>query len=46
MERYGTDIVMQEEMPRLNWPQMGRFMYTAKLRTLEETEAFIRFVQD
>ena len=46
MERYGADIVMQEEMPRLNWPQMGRFMYTAKLRTLEETEAFIRFVQD
>ena len=46
MERYGADIVMQEEMPRLNWPQMGRYMYTAKFRTLEETEAFIRFVQD
>jgi len=24
---------------------MGRYMYTAKLRTFEEVEAFIRFVQ-
>ena len=45
MERYGRDMVMQEEMPPMNWPQMGRYMYTAKLRSFEETEAFIRFVQ-
>ena len=45
MERYGGDMVMQEEMPPMNWPQMGRYMYTAKLRTFEETEAFVRFVQ-
>ena len=45
MARYGADMVMQEEMPPMNWPQMGRYMYTAKLPTFEETEAFIRFVQ-
>ena len=45
MERYGANMVMQEEMPPMNWPQMGRYMYTAKLGTFEETEDFIRFVQ-
>jgi hypothetical protein len=45
MERYGAAIVMQEEMPPVNWPQMGRFMYTARLKTIEETEEFIKFVQ-
>ena len=45
MARYGADMVMQEEMPEMNWPQMGRYMYTVRLKTLEETEAFIRFVQ-
>ena len=42
---YGADMVMQEEMPPMNWPQMGRYMYTAKLKTFEDAEAFIRFVQ-
>ena len=45
MDRYGAAMVMQEEMPRMNWPQMGRYMYTAKLRTFEEAEEFIHFVQ-
>ena len=45
MARYGADMVMQEEMPPMNWPQMGRYMYTARLRTKKEAEAFIRFVQ-
>ena len=45
MERYGSAIVMQEEMPPVNWPQMGRFMYTAKLKTMKEVHDFIRFVQ-
>ena len=45
MARYGVNMVMQEEMPPMNWPQMGRYMYTAKLRTLEETFAFIDWVQ-
>ncbi len=45
MERYGASIVMQEEMPAVNWPQMGRYMYTARLKTLAETRRFIAFVQ-
>ncbi len=45
MEKYGAAIVMQEEMPPVNWPQMGRFMYTARLRTLREVRDFIAFVQ-
>ena len=45
MERYGQDMVMQEEMPPVNWATMGRYMYTARLKTYEETMAFIAFVQ-
>ena len=45
MARYGENMVMQEEMPQMNWPQMGRYMYTAKLKTFEEAEAFINWVQ-
>ena len=45
MALYGGSIVMQEEMPPVNWPQMGRFMYTARLRTLPEVKRFISFVQ-
>ncbi len=45
MALYGGDLVMQEEMPPMNWPQMGRYMYTARFKSFEEAEAFIRFVQ-
>ena len=45
MARYGADMMMQEEMPPMNWPQMGRYMYTARLRTYEEAMAFIDWVQ-
>lgn len=45
MEQYGKFMMMQEEMPPMNWPQMGRYMYTAKLKTFEEAQAFIQFVQ-
>jgi len=45
MDRYGAYMMMQEEMPEMNWPQMGRYMYTARLKTFEETEEFVRFVQ-
>ena len=45
MARYGANMVMQEEMPPMNWPQMGRYMYTARLKTYEDAEGFIRFVQ-
>jgi hypothetical protein len=46
MERYGADIVMQEEMPPMMRPQMGNYMYTARLRTEEDAKAFIHFVQE
>ena len=45
MARYGDCMKMQEEMPPMNWPQMGRYMYTARLETFEEAQAFIAFVQ-
>ena len=45
MARYGGCMKMQEEMPPMNWPQMGRYMYTARLGTYEEAMAFIAFVQ-
>ena len=44
MANYGDRMMMQEEMPPMNWPQMGRYMYTVRLRTFEETQEFIRFV--
>ena len=44
MRVYGDRMVMQEEMPPMNWPQMGRYMYTCRLRNLEETEAFLDYV--
>ena len=45
MEKYNSRMMMQEEMPPMNWPQMGRYMYTARLETFEEAQEFIRFVQ-
>ena len=46
MAKYGPAMVMQEEMPPVNWPQMGRVMYTVKLKTLKEVNGFISFVHD
>lgn len=46
MGKYGQMIVMQEEMPQMNWPQMGRYMYTAKLPSLEAVVEFAKFVQE
>lgn len=45
MEKYGSFIVMQEDMPPMSWPQMGRTMYTAKFETEEEVKEFVGFVQ-
>lgn len=45
MECYGAQMVMQEEMPQMNWPQMGRFMYMARFKTLEEVQAYIDYLQ-
>ena len=45
MAAYGDRMMMQEEMPPMNWPQMGRYMYTARLKTFGEVQDFISFVQ-
>ena len=45
MDKYGDRMMMQEEMPPMNWPQMGRYMYTARLKTYVEAQEFIRYVQ-
>ena len=44
MSRYGAEIVMQEEMPKINWPSMGRYMYTARLKTIDDVRAYVRYV--
>ena len=44
MERYGGDIVLQEEMPPIDWPAMGRYVYMARFKEKEEMERFFDFV--
>ena len=44
MERYGSDIVMQEEMPPIDWPSMGRYVYMARFKEKEEMERYFAFV--
>ena len=44
MERYGGDIVMQEEMPPIDWPSMGRYVFMAKFRNKEEMDRYFSFV--
>ena len=44
LARYGNALVMCERMPELMVRTMGNQMYTAKFDTLEEVEAFTRFV--
>ena len=44
MERYGDDIVMQEEMPPIDWPSMGRYVYIARFKKKEEMEKYFEFV--
>lgn len=46
LARYGGEIVMCERMPEMMIPQMGNQMYTAKVANLEETQEFIKFVQE
>ena len=44
MERYGSSIVMQEEMPPIDWPSMGRYVYMAKFKEIGEMEEYFKFV--
>ena len=44
MARYGEDIVLQEEMPPIDWPSMGRYVYIARFRTKEDMDRYCDFV--
>ena len=44
MDRYGNDIVLQEEMPPIDWPSMGRYVYMARFKEKEEMDQFFSFV--
>ena len=44
MDLYKDSIVMQEEMPPIDWPSMGRYVYMAKFTEKEEMNAYFSFV--
>ncbi len=44
MECYGDQIVLWEEMPPIDWPQMGRYVYMARFKTYEEVQEYFEFV--
>ena len=44
MERYQNHIVLQEEMPPIDWPSMGRYVYVAKFTGWEEMDQFFDHV--
>ena len=44
MEEYGSAIVMQEEMPPIDWPSMGRYVYMARFREKAEMDKYFAFV--
>ena len=41
---FGEDIVMQHEMPPIDWPSMGRFVYLARFREKAQMEQFFDYV--
>ncbi len=44
MERYGADIVIQEEMPPIDWPSMGRYVYMARFKEKADMDRYFAFV--
>lgn len=44
MECYGSDIVMQKEMPAIDWPSMGRYVYMARFKEMAEMDRYFAFV--
>lgn len=44
MERYRGAIVIREEMPPVDWPSMGRYVFIARLKTKEEMEQYFAYV--
>ena len=44
MDKYKSDIVLQEEMPPIDWPSMGRYVYMARFKAKDEMDRYFRFV--
>ena len=44
MEKYGNEIVIDEEMPPIDWPSMGKYVYIAKFKEKEEMDQYFAFV--
>ena len=44
MERYGSEIVMQKEMPPIDWPSMGRYVYMARFKEKKEMDKYFACV--
>jgi len=44
LEKYGDAIVMNEEMPPIDWPSMGRYVYMARFKTKDEMDEYFNFV--
>jgi hypothetical protein len=42
--RYGDAIVIREEMPPVDWPSMGRYVYIARFKEKKEMEQFFAYV--
>ena len=44
LERYGDAIVMREEMPPIDWPSMGRYVYMARFKEKADMDAYFSYV--
>ena len=44
LAKYGDALVMREEMPEIDWPQMGRYLYMARFKTEKKMLQFFKFV--
>lgn len=44
LERYDADLVLIEEMPPVDWPSMGRYVYMAKFKEKAEMDEYFAFV--
>ena len=44
MGKYEDAIVLQEEMPPVDWPSMGRYVYMARFKEREEMEEYFKYV--
>ena len=38
--------LLQEEMPPIDWPSMGRYVYLAKFKSKTDMEDYFKFILD